>query len=73
MSSTNKADLKEVIANIDADVCIVRKEYDTVDSYLRDAGYFCSKKQIKTAVDELRRDPYYSRLIKSGFGERVNI
>lgn len=58
------AQLKDTIANMDADFYIIRKEYATVDGYLRDMGYFVPMKDIKSAVDTLNKDPYYTFLAK---------
>lgn len=58
--------LKDTIANIDADVYVVRREYATVDSFLRDMGYIVPLADIKRAVDALvSSDPYFKKLAKT--------
>lgn len=64
MNQLTTSELKDTIANMDADVYIVRKEYATVDSYLRDMGHFVPMKDIKTAVDALTNDPYFKLMAK---------
>lgn len=58
--------LKEIIANMDMDICIIRKEYAGVRNALEYFGYMpdWTPSQVKTAVDQLARDPYYSRMAK---------
>lgn len=63
MELTNEQ-LKDIIANIDADVYIVQRQYATVDTYLRDMGYFIPMKDIKVAVNELTKDVYFVQLAK---------
>ena len=56
--------LKDIIANIDADVYIARNEPETVDSFLRDMGYFIPMKKIESTVKALQKDPYFAKLAK---------
>ena len=56
--------LKDIIANIDADVYIARNEPETVDSFLRDMGYFVLMAKIKSIVNILRKDAYFTKLAK---------
>jgi hypothetical protein len=61
-----KEQLKDIIANIDADYYIATDKPETVDSFLRDMGYFVPMKDIKSVVTELRtKDAYFIKLAKN--------
>jgi len=61
-SMISQYQLKNIIANSDMDIAVVHKQYETVDSYLRDMGHFISIEDIMSVVDDLQSDPYFSRM-----------
>lgn len=58
----NKEQVKDIVANIDADVYIARNETKTVAEFVKDMGYNISMKKIEAAVKELQKDPYFKML-----------
>lgn len=59
--------LKEIIANMDMDICIIEKDYAGIRNALEYFGYMpdWTPAQVKTAVDTLvKSDPYFVRLAK---------
>lgn len=64
--------LKDIIANMDADIYIARKDYETINSWLE----FDDVKSIlpftfsdvQMAVDEAYEDPIIKKMINDGIG-----
>jgi hypothetical protein len=60
--------LKEIIANLDMDICIIEKDYAGIRNALEYWGYSLdgwTPAQVKAAVDSLAKsDPYFVRLAR---------
>lgn len=64
---TQKEELKQIIANADYDVQIVRNDNALIAEMLLSDGYgYHTVTAVREAVAELRADAYYSRLIAQG-------
>lgn len=58
--------LKDIIANCDADYYIIRKQYSMIDSVIREQGYFVEVAKIKRAVNSLvKNDIYFKRMAEN--------
>lgn len=65
--ATSREELKDIIANADYDVYIVRNDNAKIAEMLLSDDYgYHTVTAVREAVAELRKDAYYSRIIRTG-------
>lgn len=58
--------LKDIIANCDADYYIIRKEYATVEEFIKNEGFEVESSAVKRAVNSLvKNDTYFKRMAQN--------
>ena len=61
----SKAELKDIIANMDADVYIVRNHVEDIFEWLENDNYTgFTEEDIAEVLGELRADPYFQKIAK---------
>ena len=63
MFITDKEQLKDIVANMDADIYIKRKDAVEISAWLISDGYSLNYDMLQEVIEELNDDPFFKRMV----------